>query len=351
MDRVNAPELVISRGRLVDNIFAVQRRIAPSELMVVMKDDAYGHGIEAVVDAITASDAVVRWFGGYDIPTSLRIRARAGTDPRVFAWATSSEDEARAAISADIDLGVGTEPYLQQVIRAAEALHATARVHLKIDTGLHRNGFRPEEWGRAVDAALEAERRGSIVLEGVWSHLAEASDEEDDEAASAFDQAVAAVRAAGGSPQALHLTASAASWWRPELRGTVSRIGAFCYGIRSGDGPRLPGVAPIASLVAPVVRVDGAGAEVGIGALDGLPTTLIGAEVGTPAGPRRITAVDASRVTLEAWADAAVGDLVHVFGPGEHGESDATTLGEHIGSIGEEILLRLSPRIRRTFVD
>ena len=54
------------------------------------------------------------------------------------------------------------------------------RVHLKIDTGLHRNGVRPEEWGTFVSRAAGLEAEGVIDVEGVWSHIAEASDAEDD---------------------------------------------------------------------------------------------------------------------------------------------------------------------------
>ncbi|WP_309064329.1 alanine racemase [Microbacterium sp.] len=344
---MSAPVLEISRSAFRSNVQAVRERIAPSDLMLVMKDDAYGHGVDWAVPI--AVECGVEWFGAYDVDTALRIRAL--SDGRIFAWATSTPQEAERAVSAGIDLGVGSAGYLRGVIAAAERLGVRADVHLKIDTGLHRNGFRPEEWDQAVAIAREAEIRGIVHVAGVWSHLAEASDEEDDQSRVAFLSAVARLQDAGGSPDVLHLTASAASWWRPELRGSLCRIGAFCYGIRSADGPHLDGVRPIARLVARVTRITDQGVEVGVGAYHGLPSTLRGVGVGTPRGVRRIVRVDADTTVVESWPGAAAGDEVVVFGAGEQGEADATRLAEHIDTVGEEILTRLTPAVRRVLRD
>ncbi|WP_336645588.1 alanine racemase [Microbacterium sp. USHLN186] len=341
------PVLEISRSAFGRNIAAVRERIAPSELLLVMKDDAYGFGVEWAVPQ--AAQAGVAWFGGYDIATALRIRAL--TDRRVYAWATSGTAEIEAALSAGIDLGIGSRAYLRDVITTAARMGRTARVHLKIDTGLHRNGFRPEQWPDAVQEALEAERQGALQVVGVWSHLAEASDTEDDAAQRVFLDAVAQLRAAGGSPEVLHLTASAAAWWRPELRGSLSRIGAFCYGIRSADGPALDGLTLIGRLSAEVLSVDEGGVRVGIGAFHGLPSILAGAGVGTPGGRRRILSIAGADMLVAAWDGAAEGQRVTVFGPGGDGESDATSLAERIDTVGEEIITRLTPAVRRVVCD
>lgn len=340
---MSTPELQISRGAFRSNIAAVREQLAGSELLLVMKDDAYGHGIDWAVPE--AQSAGVGWFGGYDISTALRIRAL--TDRRVYAWATSSRDEVEAAVAADIDLGVGSIDYLASVLGAAESLGRRVRLHLKIDTGLHRNGFRPEAWPEAVRIARIAEQRGIAQVVGVWSHLAEASDAEDDAAQQVFHRAVAELTAAGGNAEHLHLTASAASWWRPELRGSLSRIGAFCYGIRSADGPELPGLTLISRLVATVDAVDEDGVEVGIGAFHGLPSTLRGAYVATPGGLRRVVEIRGGSMTVEPWDGARAGQQIVVFGPGSQGESDATALAEGIDTVGEEIITRLTPGVRR----
>lgn len=344
---MSAPVLKISRHAFRANIAAVRDRLGSSQLMLVMKDDAYGHGIDWAV--AEADSAGVAWFGGYDIPTAMRIRAL--TDGRVYAWATSSADEVEAAIRHDVELGVGSLEYLHSVIDAAERLGSAAGIHLKIDSGLHRNGFRPEDWSEAVRIARDAEQRGLARIVGVWSHLAEASDAEDDAAQQVFLAAVQQLEDAGGTPEVLHLTASAAAWWRPELRGSLSRVGAFCYGIRSADGPVLDGVSLISRLVATVDHVGEDGVRIGVGAFHGLPSTLSGALVITPGGPRAMLDIGGDSTLVESWPHARVGDEVIVFGDGTEGESDATALAERIDTVGEEILTRLTPAVRRVVED
>lgn len=349
MGIMRRPELRLSNRAFHTNIDAVRTRIAPSGLMLVVKDDAYGHGLAwAVTEACAAG---VDWIGSYDVSTGVDARRYAGRGVRVFAWATSTDSEIDAALVHDIDLGVGSAEYLNRVIARSAALGRRARVHLKIDTGLHRNGIRPERWAEATATARAAERRGVLELVGIWSHIAEASDTEDDNSQAVFLDAVRAAEQTGPTPSLQHLTASAASWWRPELRGSLSRIGAFCYGVRSADGPDLAGIRPVASLVAPVVRFEGADAVVDIGSFDGLPSTLVGADVGTPGGPRQLRRIDPTFAVIEGWPGMDLGDDVHVFGPGDHGESSATTLAERIDTVGEEILTRLSMKMRRTVRD
>lgn len=342
------PELRIHSERFLVNLQAVRERIAPSTLMLVLKDDAYGHGLRWTVE--TAERAGVRWYGSYDIRSALEVRRILEGPARIFAWATSTDAEIDEALLHGVDLGVGTAEYLGRVVSRAQTLGLGARVHLKIDTGLHRNGLLPAEWEYAVEAARAAQAAGHLELVGVWSHLAEASDEEDDEAQQVFLDAVGIAGAGGPAPEMLHLTASAASWWRPELRGSLSRIGAFCYGIRSADGPELEGITPVAELVAPVVDVVDGRAVIGVGSFDGLPSTLAGAPVGTPAGPRELVSIDHITCAVAGWPGMAAGDEVIVFGAGAHGETSATTLAERIGTVGEEILTRLTPRVRRVIV-
>lgn len=339
--------LRVDLGRIRADIDTLRARIAPAQLMCVVKNDAYAHGIDRVVAEAAAHG--VRWFGAFDVPMGVRARAAAGPDARVFSWVTVSRDEIATALDAGIELGVGDGGYLEEV--AAVSAGRRAPVHLKIDTGLHRNGVRPEDWPGFVARAAELEARGDIRVAGIWSHIAETSDEADDQARAEYHAAIDAARAAGLEPEVLHLAASAAGYARPEFRHDLVRFGAFCYGIRSTDGPELEGIVPAATLVAPVVSVGAETVEVGYGSLDGLPSTLAGrVTVGTPGGPRALLAVRETSLTVAAWPGAAVGDEVAIFGPGSLGESSATTLAEAIGTVGEEIMVRVTPLIPRVYV-
>ena len=339
-------QLEVDLDVLEANLAVIRERIAPARHMLVVKDDAYGHGVTAV--ARRAWDAGVRWFGTFDVANGLAVRQELGADARVFAWMVGSREDAELAAAADLDLGVGDADLLEDA-----AAVGARRVHLKIDTGLHRNGIRPEEWPAVVARAAELDSAGAIRVVGVWSHIAEASDAEDDAARAVFDRAVEQARAAGLDPELRHLAASAASFARAEFRYDMVRVGAFAYGIHPAGGPAAAdlGIRPIARLTAPVVAVTGDVVRIGIGMLDGIPSSLAGrVRVGTQEGARRLVRIDAAESEVEAWPGAAVGDEVAVYGPGDRGESTATDLGEAIDTIGEEIALRVSPALPRRYV-
>ncbi len=285
--------------------------------------------------------------------TGIAVRAAVGDDARIFAWIAASSDDLDAAIAARIDLGIGDAELLEELADAAADAGATPRVHLKIDTGLHRNGVRPEHWPAFVARAAQLQTAGRIDVVGVWSHIAEASDAEDDDARAVFEAALGQAEAAGIRPSVRHLAASAASFARPEFRYDMVRVGAFCYGIRSAGGPHADelGLEPMARLEADVTAVHHDSVRVDIGALHGLPTSLRGgrARVGTPAGSRRLEIVGESHTLVESWPGAAVGDTVTLFGPGRRGEGSSTDLAEIIGTIGEEIAVRVSPLIPRVY--
>lgn len=339
-------ELRVDTGRLRRNIRAVRERMAPAELLVVLKDDAYRLGVDAVVAAAGAEG--VGWFGAIDPPSTLRAK-ELRPEARVFCWATATDDEAARALDAGLELGVGDLDYLERV--AGLVADAPTAVHLKIDTGLHRNGIRPEAWPEAVARAAELERQGRIRVAGIWSHIAEASDAEDDASRAVFEAAVDAARAVGLRPEARHLAASAAAWHRPEFRYDLVRVGAFCYGVRSADGPELEGIEPVATLVARVTAVHDDRVALGIGSSHGLPSPLGGRiAIATPGGPRRLLKVEATTSWVASWNGAAVGDEVEIFGAPSDGVPSATDLAEAIDTVGEEILLRISPIVPRVYV-
>jgi alanine racemase len=330
------------------NIARVRDAVSPAELMLVVKNDAYGHGVEPVVRRAVRDG--VRWFGAFDVLSADRVRRTAGEDVRIFVWIATTPAQVRRAIDDKLDIGVGDASLLRQIIAAADR-SAPARVHLKIDTGLHRNGVRLEDWPAFVATAAAAEREGALIVEGIWSHIAEASDAEDDAARAVFEQATRAAVDAGLRPPRRHLAASAAAFARSEFRYDLVRVGAFCYGIRPAGGPqeRALGVRPVATWQAPVIEVVDGRARIAAGSGDGLLSSLAGrADVLTPAGLRRLLAVGAYSEVV-AWEGATPGDLVTLYGTGDDNEKTATSLAESIGTIGEEIAVRVSPLVPRRY--
>jgi len=344
--------LVVDLRAFDSNVAALRARVAPAQFMLVVKNDAYGHGLEPIVTRALA--AGVEWVGCLDLGTALAVRDFAGDSPRLFAWLLSPDEDLAAAIRARVDLGVGSAVVLEAVAAAAAALELVPRVHLKIDTGLNRNGVRREAWPEFVARAAVLEAEGRLVVEGVWSHISEASDAEDDLARARFDEAVDEARAAGLRPRLQHLAASAAGTLRPEFDYDLVRIGAFGFGVAPAGGPYAGelGITPIASLRAPIDAVEGGQAFVAVGAWHGLPSSAAGrVTVAVRGAARPVIRIDAEHLVIAA-TDAAleVGEEAVVFGDGSEHSITSTKWAETIGTIGEELHTRLDARIPREYV-
>ncbi|GAB3798077.1 alanine racemase [Humibacter antri] len=340
------------------NLRAVRSRVAPAETMFVVKNDAYGHGADVLVPR--AVEHGVRWIGALDVETALRVRSLVGDRSRVFAWLLSSRDDLAAAHEAGIDLGVGDRGVLEAAASAATA--RPIRVHLKIDTGLNRNGVRFEDWRPFVVRAAQLQAEGRISVDGVWSHISEASDEDDDQARARFDSALASAEAVGLAPEYRHLAASAASFLRAEFRYDLVRVGAFVYGIAPAGGPHEAelGISPVMSLRTRVVDVRDGEAILPVGGWHGVPSSVVGSRaarvdastgaVGVGIRRKRHPVLRIGRDWMSVQAgDAATGDEAVLFGPGDDGEPTATEWAESIDTIGEELVLKVDRRIPRTY--
>src|SRR3954451_5570828 len=165
--------LSAAAGRDLDgiryNIEVLGARVDSAALMAVVKADAYGDGLLPAARAALAGGA--NWLGVAKLPEALALRAD-GIDVPILSWLTVPGDVFPAAVAAGIDIGVGAAWTLPEVAAAAQQTGRPARVHLKIDTGMNRNGVAMEDWPDVVDAALKLEAEGCLEAVGVFSHYA-----------------------------------------------------------------------------------------------------------------------------------------------------------------------------------
>lgn len=333
------------------NLSVMSTVVAPANVMAVVKAEAYGHGLVELSRAAVA--AGIRYFGTLDIQTALRLRAAGITRETVlFAWLLAKNEPYAEALAAGIDLGVSTLEQLEAIAGAVTGV--VARVHLKIDTGLHRNGASPAEWPHLVARAVELERAGRLDLVGVWTHISEASDAEDTQAIRLFHDAIGVAEALGAHFDLRHLAASAAGFARADARFDLVRTGAFGYGIAPGGGvsPASLGLRPVMTLSAPVLSASPGTSRVAIGFSDGISTACAGAVSVAIAGVLHpVLEVDIDSLVVgtgETRVD--VGARAILFGDGTLGEPTLQDWADATGTIGEEIVTRLSGRIRRTYV-
>lgn len=118
--------------------------------------------------------------------------------------------------------------------RAARQAGGTARVHLKVDSGLGRNGCPVRDWPQLVGAALRAQADKPIRVVGLWSHLAMADIPGHPSVAAqaaAFSWVVQHAEQAGVRSEVRHLANSAATLLLPETRLDLARAGLAAYGL------------------------------------------------------------------------------------------------------------------------
>lgn len=370
-------EAVVDLGAITRNVEHLRSSIGTPHTMAVVKANGYGHG--AIESARAALAGGADWLGVADIDEALALRA-AGIDAPVLAWLHDPDADFAPALAAGIDIGVSSLQQLEAVADAAARLSAGRRdalqasVQLKLETGLSRNGASEPEWRALFERARELEQAGGLTVRGIFSHLANTSPEEDALAADRFDRGVAAARAAGLTPQLLHLAASAAALRLPRARYSMVRLGISIYGLSPFDDCTSAelGLTPAMTLrgrVAAVRRVPAnSGVSYGYTYRTSEETTLVlvplGYADGVPraasnAAPVTINGVRAQvsgRIAMDQFvvdvrdSRVEVGNEAVLFGDPGTGAPSADDWARAAGTINYEVVTRIGPRVPRTYV-
>jgi alanine racemase len=357
------------------NISTVRGRVGAAEVMAVVKADAYGHGM--VECARAARQAGATWLGAALPEEALELRRR-GVDGRILSWLWVPGDPFAEAVAADVDISVSGLWALDEVETAARDTGTPARIHLKADTGLGRNGCPPHDWAELVEAALKAEADGLVRVVGLWSHFACADEPGHPSIArqlTAFHEALDTAERLGVRPEVRHMANSPATLLLPEAHFDLVRSGLATYGLspvpdlHSAADLGLRPVMTLAASVASVKRVpEDHGVSYGhtwhspaettlalvpLGYADGIPRHASSAGPVWLAGARRTVV---GRVAMDQFVvdlgddPAAPGDEVIVFGPGEHGEPTAEDWARAAGTIAYEIVTRIGARVPRAYL-
>lgn len=368
-------EAAIDLEAIAANYARLSRAGVP--VMGIVKADAYGHGAQPV--ALTLRECGAQWLGVALPAEALALRA-GGDGGRLLAWLWAPGDPAIAdCVASDVDLSVSSDQSLKEVTDAARAVGRAARVHIKVDTGLTRNGVPRSEWETVFASARSAEGNGSLEIVGIWSHLASADDPSDpitDRQRLAFEEALELAASVDVHPKVRHLANSAAALDRPDCVFDLVRAGIAIYGVTPGPGlgtANSLGLRPAMTVRARLAHVKdiATGDKVSYGGTwtAASPTTVglvpIGYADGIPrsasnrgqvlVGDRRcpvvgVIAMDQFVVDLGPGARERPGDEVVVFGDGEGGEPTAEDWALWSGSIGYEIVTRIGPRMQRRYV-
>ncbi|MEV6698516.1 alanine racemase [Streptomyces sp. NPDC051453] len=366
----------IDLAALRANVRSLRDRAPGAAFMAVVKADAYGHGM--IPCARAAREAGATWIGTATPEEALAVRA-AGIEGRVMCWLWTPGGPWREGIEADLDMSVSGMWALDEVVAAARVVGRPARIQLKADTGLGRNGCLPGDWPALVRAAVAAEREGLVVVTGLWSHFA-CADEPGHPSIAAqlerFREMVSFAEGAGVRPEVRHIANSPGTLTLPETHFDLVRPGIAMYGISPSPEIGTPedfGLRPVMTLSASLALVKHAPGGLGVsyghhyvtpgettlglvplGYGDGIPRhasgtgpVLIGGKLRTVAGR---VAMDQFVVDL-GGDEPAAGDEAVLFGPGDRGEPTAEDWAQAAGTIAYEIVTRIGARVPRVYVD
>ncbi len=337
------------------NVRTLTDLVAPSAVMLAVKADAYGHGMVQL--ATVALEAGATSLAVLELPAAVALR-EAGVTAPLFAWLHGVHTDFAAASQHDIDLGISARWQIDSIV--ASRPERPVRVHLKVDTGLHRNGASPKDWPALVVAALDAQKSGAVILQAAWSHLADTSPEDDAHALFLLQEAIGVAEELGARFPVTHLAASSAGIRMPDARLDLVRFGIAAYGISpfdDVDGREL-GLIPVMTLSTTVTEVDQqrGTATIGVGFGDGIASAALPkAEVFVAGARRAVREVSVDSSIIDARGDGAdpimMGDMVTVFGTGDSGEPTAEEWANWADSIGDEIVTQVASRVSRDYRD
>ena len=220
----------ISASAIAHNVRALKEVLGDTLFCAVVKANGYGHGAQLAAKA--ALDGGADWLAVAIVDEGIELRG-SGVSVPILLLAEIPPDTIADALSHSLTLTIGSLEGARAAVANAERLGGLHRVHLKVDTGMHRMGVAPESVDEVVDALLASR---AIDLEGVYTHfsVADGSSAQDREFTRTQIELFASVldrlEARGVRPRLVHAANSAGALGYPSARLSMARIGLALYG-------------------------------------------------------------------------------------------------------------------------
>jgi alanine racemase len=344
-------EIRVDLKAVVANYQAISSR-TKAKVCAVVKANGYGHGMHEVAQALEAAGVDVLAVADLNEAFELRL---AGIKSRVLCWLLTPTDDFESAVEQNIELGVSNFEVLDKI-------PAGAQLHIKVDTGLGRNGFTETQWPELF-SRLAGQR-----VTGFFSHLANTSEDEDRKQHARFEKALALAASHSIEIQDRHLTATAGTLSYPEMHYDMVRCGIGIYGLTPFEDQKVEWLTPAMQVVAKVANVKrvpaGQGVSYGYGYTTSKETNLILVPFGYAEGmPRVCPGAEVSvhgkrfkvsgRVAMDQFVvdvgdlTVSIGDEVVIFGLGGPAVEE---LAAAAGTINYEIVTRIGGRAQRVFL-
>lgn len=220
----------VSEQALAGNLAFVRKLLGPRvELAAVVKSNAYGHGMELVAGLAIKHDADS--FCVHSLEEALRLR-QAGFSQDVLVMGHIPFARLAEAVEADLRVVLFHRRSARKLAELAEARGRTVRVHLKIETGTHRQGIEPDDLEAFVEILCQ---HPGLQAEGIYTHFANIEDTTDHTYArgqlARFEQVLEKLRAGGLPLPKTHTACSAAALLFPQTHFSMIRLGISQYGL------------------------------------------------------------------------------------------------------------------------
>jgi alanine racemase len=360
----------VSLERLAENFRAIQAAVAPAATMPIVKANAYGHGLVPVARHLVALGA--RSLGVAFLEEAVALR-EAGVTVPILVMGGIFGDQIPVFLRHGLTLTASSVDKLRQIDQAARELGVTAKVHLKIDTGMERIGVHYYSAPGLLERAAECRH---CVVEGIYSHFANADAADLTSARlqlARFLDVLAWYDRQGVAPPVRHIANSGAILQLPESRLDLVRPGILLYGVYpSAEVARTIAVRPALAWKSRVVyfKVVKPGHPVSYGSTwqADHPVRVVTVPVGYGDGYFRALSnvarvlirgkrypvvgrvcMDQIMVNIE-WDTAYNGDEVVLIGADGREVVTCEDLAAWAGTIPYEVLTNINTRVPRVYV-
>jgi alanine racemase len=365
----------IDLGALSHNVQQLVKFLSPrTQLMAVVKADAYGHG--AVTVAKTALEAGASWLGVATVPEGIQLREEGIKAPILILGAINTPEQIQASANWQLQPTLCSPKQALEFSNTLENInnHSSLPVHIKLDTGMSRLGT---NWQEAADFVQLVQGLPHLDIISIYSHLATADSADVTvmlEQHKRFEEAIVQIKAKGIKIPSLHLANSAATLTDSRLHYDMVRVGLAIYGVYPATHLQNQiKLQPVLQLKARVTQVKiiaaGTGvsyghnynayeemrlAVVGIGYADGVPRHLSNQMQVLIRGQRvsQIGAITMDQIMLnvDSIPDLQEGEIVTLLGEQGQEQISVDDWANLLKTISWEILCGFKHRLPRVAV-
>ena len=364
----------VNLDAIAHNIGVMQRFAGDTQIMAVVKADAYGHGAIEVSKTALAAGAVELGCATYE--EAMQLRNAGIVDAPILFWMWGPSTPVEEALRANLMIAVAAEWQLDAVLTAVKNTGISASLTIKLDTGMGRSGFTSQQWNALLPRFCEAEASGMVHIRGMMAHFSSADELGNpvtDRQAEGLRVAIDQGRRAGLRLDHNHHANTAALLTHGGMGFELARPGLGIYGISPmpelGDLDLVPALTWSAAVTLTKPFPAGAGvsynhdwhapadtvtAIVPCGYADGIDRRLTNRLEVTINGKRfpEVGRISMDQIVVNLGADGGgvfPGDEAFLFGDGSRGELTALDWANLIGTIPYEVICAVGGRTTRRY--